>query len=89
MSASGQQINIPREVAEKHMAFGVHLLQDDTGAHVCALECELGRNAELINSRIIQEWLNGRGRNVSWESLIEVLNIIEKGQLARIIEETI
>lgn len=89
VATSGQPINIPREVSGKYIEFGVHLLQDDTGAHVSGLEREMRGNAEQINHRIIQEWLNGRGMAVSWRSLIQVLNIIGKSQLALKIEETI
>lgn len=89
VAAGGQQINIPREVGRKYMEFGAHLLQDDTGAHVYALERELMGNAEDINCHITREWLSGRGRTVSWRSLIEVLINIGKGELAQTIEETI
>ena len=78
--------NIPREVGDKFFDFGIHLLQDVTGAHIRDLERELCRNGEDINKRVLHEWLSGEGRPVTWATLVEVLNIIGKGELAKEIE---
>ena len=78
---------VPHEIGAKYYEFGTHLLQDETGAHMRSLEIELNRNSELINQRILQEWLNGEGRPVSWATLVEVLNIIQMGELAKKIED--
>ena len=77
--------NIPREVGVKHFDFGTHLLQDPTGAHLLDLEREL-KNGEIINKHILTEWLEGKGRPVTWATLVEVLNIIGMGELAKQIE---
>ena len=79
--------NIPREVGVKYFDFGTHLLQEVTGAHIRMLELELNRNGEHINQRILQDWLNGRGRPVTWATLVEVLNIIDMGELAKKIKD--
>ena len=79
--------NIPREVGTKYFEFGTHLLQDTTGAFIRSLEVELNRNSELINQRILEQWLKGEGRPVSWATLVEVLNIIQMGELAKQIED--
>ena len=75
--------NVPREVGDKYFDFGIHLLQDDTGAHMRDLERELRGNGEDINKRVLHEWLSGEGRPVTWATLVEVLNIIGKGELAK------
>lgn len=79
--------NIPREVGVKYFEFGTHLLQDTTGAFIRSLEVELNRNSERINQHILEQWLKGEGRPVSWATLVEVLNIIEMGELAKKIED--
>jgi hypothetical protein len=79
--------NIPRKVGIKHFDFGTHLLQDTTGTFIRSLEVELSLNSERINQRILQLWLDGEGRPVSWATLVEVLNIIQKGELAKQIED--
>ena len=67
-------INIPREVGTKYHNLGAQLL----------LESE---NAERINCKIFQEWLDGKGRRpTSWGTLVKVLNDIEMGELASKIE---
>ena len=82
-----RSVNIPRAMGVKYSDFGIHLLQDATGAHMLALERELNRNAEDINKHILIEWLNGQGRPVTWDTLIEVLNIIGMGELAKDIKD--
>ena len=79
--------NIPREVGVKYFDFGIHLLQDITGAHIRDLEHEHSKCGEKINKIILSEWLEGKGRPVTWATLVEVLRIIELGELAREIEE--
>lgn len=83
-------VNVVREVGARYFDFGIHLLQDQdpTGAHVRALENELSKNGEEINKRILTEWLSGQGRPVTWATLVEVLNIIGMGELAKMIKET-
>ena len=79
--------DLSREVGVKYFKFGTHLLQDVTGAHIRTLEDELNRNGERINQRILQEWLSGGGRPVTWATLVEVLTIIEMGELAKKIKD--
>ena len=75
--------NIPREVGVKYFDFGIHLLQDPTGAHLYDLEHKLSKDGEEINKHILMEWLSGKGRPVKWNTLVEVLFIIRMGELAK------
>ena len=43
--------------------------------------------SEQINIEILQLWLDGEGRAVSWRTLVEVLNDIRLGKLATEIAE--
>ena len=82
--ADGSHISIPREVGTHYQSFGTHLLQDSTGSHISALENREGRNAENINIAILQEWLSGGGlEHKTWGTLVSVLNMSGKGELAR------
>lgn len=84
-------LNIPWEVGKDYYDFGVLLLQDGIGAHVRALEHELYRNGEEINKRILEEWLSddvSGKKPVTWNTLIEVINNIGKGELAAKIRGT-
>ena len=41
------------------------------------------RDAELINLKILQKWINGIGQPVSWDTLVQVLKDIQLHELAR------
>jgi len=82
-----RKINIPQEISIKYRDFGILLLDDRTGARLEALEHEHRCNAELINSKILQEWIAGKGkRPVSWKTLTEVLRDVELNTLAEDID---
>ena len=81
-------INIAREIGSRYRSFGVQLLQESTLAHIEDLEQQYLRNGEDICYRILQEWLEGRGRKpTTWATLARVLRDIEKGELATKLEE--
>lgn len=82
-----RKINIPQEISIKYRDFGVLLLDDRTGARLEALEHEHRCNAEHINSKILQEWIAGKGKHpVSWKTLTEVLRDVELNTLAEDID---
>ena len=84
----GSHINIPREVGTHYRSFGTHLLQDSTGSHISALAEREGRNAENINTAILEIWLSGEGlEHKTWDTLVLVLNRSGKGELARKIQQ--
>ena len=78
------KVDLTNEVGIKYRQFGIHLLEDQTGARISAMERELAKNAQDINYRVFQEWLQGNGRKpVSWVTLISVLEDIGLSQLAK------
>ena len=82
-----RRINIPQEIGTKYTLFGLFLLDDSTGAKVCNIDHKHGKDAEQINTEILQEWLKGRGKQpVSWRTLIEVLPDVNLSNLASDIE---
>ena len=84
------KVDLTKEVGTNYRQFGILLLEDQTGAHISALERELMKNAQDINYRVFQEWLHGKGRRpVSWETLISVLEDIGLNQLAKSIRDTV
>ena len=75
------------EISTKYVQFGAILLDDRNGSVVRNLEHEHQRNAEQINTAILREWVNGKGKQpVTWATLIEVLRDIELSTLADNIE---
>ena len=83
-----RSINIAREIGSRYQNFGAQLLQESTLAHIEDLERQYLRNGEDICCRILQEWLEGRGRKpTTWATLVKVLHDIEMGELAAKLEE--
>ena len=82
-----RRINIPQEISTKYPQFGILLLEDTKGTRVRNIEYKHREDAEQINLEILQEWINGRGRQpVSWATLTEVIRDVELSELASDIE---
>ena len=78
-----KRLNIPQEIGTKCKTFGTILLEDDSGARVDNIVHENRDSIERTNTEILQEWLNGRGKQpVTWATLVEVLRDIELSILA-------
>ena len=76
-----KSFSIASEIAVKYKQFIFHL-NDGRGAKVDAIARKHGNDSEQINIEILQRWLAGEGRDVSWRTLVEVLNSIGLRQLA-------
>ncbi len=81
-------INIPQQISIKFKKFGVFLLNDATGARVDALVHQHREDAEAINQAVLQEWLQGMGKQpVTWRTLVDVLRDCQLNTLADDISE--
>ena len=68
-----RKVNIPVEIGTKYIQFGTLILQDANGTRVRNMEHKYQRDPEQINTEILREWLNGKGKQpVTWATLIEV-----------------
>ena len=76
------KINIPQQISAKYFMFGVLLLNDQTGAEVSTIVAKYHGDAEQINLEILRLWIGGRGKPLSWDILIGVLEEIGLGNLA-------
>ena len=82
-----KRINIPQEISVKYYKFGLLLLEDDTGARIQSIAYEHRDNAEQINTEVLRQWINGKGKHpITWKTLIEVLRDIKLNTLAGDIE---
>ena len=69
---------------------GTLLLNDDTGAKTAAIVDIRQRNASKINYQILQQWIQGGGRQpVTWNTLVGVLRSIKLSELANTIENVL
>ena len=75
-------INIPQQISAKYFMFGVLLLNDKTGAEVSTIDAKYHGDAEQINLEILRLWIGGRGKPLSWDILLGVLEEIGLGNLA-------
>ena len=78
----GQGIDLTVEVGKKYFLFGVHLLDDKTGQRIRNIETQERGSPEDINREILMEWLQGKGKPVTWKTLVEVLQLIKLNELA-------
>ena len=66
-------ISIPKQISTKYLKFGIVLLNDETGAEVSTIISKHSDDAELINLGILKLWIEGKGKPLSWDTLIDVL----------------
>ena len=67
--------------------FGVLILNDKTAAEVTAIVKEHRENTADINLEILRLWIEGKGKPLSWNTLINVLKDIGLGTLASDIQD--
>ena len=67
------RLKVPREVGANYSMFGIFLLNDRTGSRVNAIDDECRGKSDRIILKILQEWLEGKGLPVTWQSLVQTL----------------
>ena len=78
------------QIGVKYKTFGIHLLEDATGAVTDVIERQCLLNAADINMKIIQRWITGQGKKpITWSTLTKVLKDIQLSELADEIELTL
>ena len=82
-TCADKTINIVTEIGNKYEYFGTFLLEDNYGQRVTSMESQHHSDSSKINTQILEEWLNGRGKQpVTWATLVEVLCDAELFNLA-------
>ena len=78
------QLKIPQKISDKYFDFGIFLLNDETGSRVdsIAIEVESLGRPERIVRRILQEWVLGKGKPLTWQTLVKTLRDCELNVLA-------
>jgi hypothetical protein len=85
--SDGSKVDLTMMITE-YTKFGILLLEDKTGAVIESIEKEHGRSAPDINHKILMKWIRGEGRQpVTWTTLVNVLQKIGQGALAKNISE--
>ena len=81
-----KSISIPKEVSTNYTMFGIILLNDETGAEVRKITTRYHEDADQINLEILRQWIEGKGKPLSWDVLIDVLKVIGLSNLAKDID---
>ena len=82
------RFKIPKQVGANYKTFGIFLLDDATGSTVDGISTEIecqGR-PDRITTRILQEWVGGRGAALTWDTLVKTLRDCEFNVLANHIQ---
>ena len=82
------RLRVHQQVGANYNYFTFFLLKDKTGSRVKMIEDECRGRPERIVLRILQEWLEGKGLPVTWESLIQTLRDTDLSVLADQIQAT-
>ena len=82
------QLEIPKNVGAEYKIFGIFLLNDKTGAEVNSIEEECRGKPKRIVTKILEEWLTGKGRLCTWQTLVKTLRDCEFNVLADQIKES-
>ena len=82
-------LELPLHVGIKHETFGIILLDDKAGKRVDIIKKDCRGISEDITMEILKEWLNGKGTEVSWKSLVKTLRKCKINFLADQIEMAI
>ena len=81
------KVNLAMKIGADYTTFGILLLDDATGDRITAIENEHKCNADRINLRVLQLWVQGKGRQpVTWATLVAVLQDTGLVKLANDIE---
>ena len=80
------RLRVPQHVGVNYSTFGILLLNDETGSRVNMIENTCHGMPERITQKILQEWMEGKGLPLTWESLIRTLRDTELSTLADEIE---
>ena len=81
-----ESINIPKQISTNYSMFGILLLNDETGAEVRTITTKFHEDANQINLEILRLWIEGKGKPLSWDVLIDVLKGIGLNSLAKDID---
>ena len=79
---SSGKVNLTEVIGARYFDFGVHLLNDETGQLIESIETEHQKIPKNIVRKIFTEWLQGKGKEVTWGVLVDILKSIRLNELA-------
>ena len=87
---SGEFIDIVEQISTMYHKFGALLLKDTNGAITAGIIASAGGQTEVINTKILTQWLQKTGRTPqTWDTLVSVLDDTGLKDLANTIRENL
>lgn len=68
------KLDVPLRVRDNYDSFGIFLLNDKNGDNMAIIRKKCHQDPEEITRTVLNDWLQGKGTNVSWESIIKALH---------------
>jgi hypothetical protein len=81
------KLGVVETVGTHYLSFGTFLLNDETGSRIDVIEHDCLRQTHRITRKILQEWLAGRGKPCTWETLTITLHDCKLNTLAKKIKQ--
>ena len=75
----GKSVHIMERIGPQHNELAAYLLDDDYGDKLDIIKANANGLIMEINRNIFKSWLDGKGKNVSWKTLLYTVR--EKSQL--------
>ena len=63
------------------------LLKDPNAHRITAIEFKWANDLVRMNTEILQEWVQGKGASLSWQTLVDTLEKVELSELAKEIRD--
>ena len=67
-------INMAQEISVQWQIVGTILLDDENGTIMLAIAQQFANNAQDINTEILRRWVQGKGIDCTWHSLLNALS---------------
>ena len=81
------QFKVPQKVGTNYLNFGIFLLNDEDGSQIQIIDNDCNGRCDRIMCKILSDWLQGKGKPVTWKELIETLRDCDLNELADTIQE--
>ena len=82
-------MNIIINVGMNYEMLGTLLLNDDCGAILPAIKTQMLLDPSAITMEIMRRWVNGQGREPTWQTLIDCLNSVGLSRIASSIKQSL
>lgn len=81
------RLKLHERICENMRAFGILLLNDDTGSRMDTITTNHApRSDSIVAITILKQWIQGKGVAVTWESLVKVLKDADLSNVAEQIQ---